>query len=124
MTVIAHVGGMPIEETLALYGPALLLALWAASASLGARLRRLSRRRRARGQAARARSRRTRMTGQRVSRSRATTRSIRRGAGRRGTQIYAHYAPSAQEVAMVNSAFADEPEPTGSNSGSNLSETG
>jgi integrase len=40
------------------------------------------------------------------------------------TQIYSHYAPSAQEVAMVNSAFADEPEATGSNSGSNLSETG
>lgn len=52
MTVIAHVGGIPIEETLALNGPALLLALGAASASLGARLRRLSRRRRAPGQAA------------------------------------------------------------------------
>jgi integrase len=36
------------------------------------------------------------------------------------TQIYAHYAPSAQEVAMVNAAFAAE-EPTGSNSGSNVS---
>jgi hypothetical protein len=52
MTVIAHVGGIPIEQTLALNGPALLLALGAASASLGARLRRLSQRRRARGQAA------------------------------------------------------------------------
>jgi hypothetical protein len=39
MTVIAHVGGLPIEETLAMYGPALLLALGAASASLRARLR-------------------------------------------------------------------------------------
>ncbi len=38
------------------------------------------------------------------------------------TQIYAHYAPSAQEVAMVNAAFSAA-EPTGSNSGSNLSET-
>jgi hypothetical protein len=39
MTVIAHVGGFPVEETLAMYGPALLLALGAASASLRARLR-------------------------------------------------------------------------------------
>lgn len=37
------------------------------------------------------------------------------------TQIYAHYAPS--EVAMVNAAFSAK-ESTGSNSGSNLSETG
>jgi SAM-dependent methyltransferase len=50
--VIAHVGGIPLEETLGLYGPALLLAGGAASASLSARLRRISRRRRARGQAA------------------------------------------------------------------------
>jgi integrase len=38
------------------------------------------------------------------------------------TQIYAHYAPSAQEVAMVNAAFAAA-EPTGSNLGSNLSQS-
>ena len=41
MTEIAHVGGLPIEETLGMYGPALLLAAGAASASLKARLRRL-----------------------------------------------------------------------------------
>ena len=35
------------------------------------------------------------------------------------TQIYAHYAPSEQEVAMVNAAFAADAS-TGSNSGSNL----
>jgi integrase len=40
------------------------------------------------------------------------------------TQIYAHYAPSAHEVAMVNTAFRDGPEPTGSNLGSKLRETG
>jgi hypothetical protein len=40
MTVIAHVGGIPVEETLGMYGPALLLVLGAASASVGARLRR------------------------------------------------------------------------------------
>lgn len=39
------------------------------------------------------------------------------------TQIYAHYAPSEREVAMVNAAFSAK-ESTGSNSGSNLSETG
>jgi hypothetical protein len=39
MTVIAHVGGLPIEETLGMYGPALLLALGAVSASLRARIR-------------------------------------------------------------------------------------
>lgn len=38
------------------------------------------------------------------------------------TQIYAHYAPSAHEVAMVNVAFSAN-EQTGSNLGSNLSET-
>lgn len=38
------------------------------------------------------------------------------------TQIYAHYAPSAREVEMVNEAFAAEPPATGSNSGSKLSE--
>jgi hypothetical protein len=41
MTVIAHVGGIPIEETLGMYGPALLLALGAASARVRARLRRM-----------------------------------------------------------------------------------
>ena len=45
MTEIAHVGGLPIEETLGMYGPALLLAAGAASASLKARLRRLGGRR-------------------------------------------------------------------------------
>jgi len=44
------------------------------------------------------------------------------------TQIYAHYAPSAHEVARVDAAFADEGKPndgsqTGSNLGSKLSET-
>jgi hypothetical protein len=43
MTVSAHVGGIPIEETLGMYGPALLLALGAGSARVGARLRRLCR---------------------------------------------------------------------------------
>jgi hypothetical protein len=43
MTEIAHVGGLPIEETLGMYGPALLLAAGAASASLKAHLRRFGR---------------------------------------------------------------------------------
>lgn len=38
------------------------------------------------------------------------------------TQIYAHYAPSEHEVAIVNDAFSADGA-TGSNSGSNLSET-
>jgi integrase len=38
------------------------------------------------------------------------------------TQIYAHYAPSEQEVAMVNAAFAADAS-TGSNSGSKLRRT-
>jgi integrase len=38
------------------------------------------------------------------------------------TQVYAHYAPSEHEVAMVNAAF-DQKKATGSNSGSNLSES-
>jgi hypothetical protein len=46
---IAHVGGMPIEETLGFYGPALLLAAGAAAATLNARLRRLRGRWRERG---------------------------------------------------------------------------
>jgi hypothetical protein len=41
MTVVAHIGGLPIEETLSTSGPALLLALGAASARVVARLRRL-----------------------------------------------------------------------------------
>ena len=47
----AHVGGIPLEETLGLYGPALVLVAGAASVSLGARLRRIGRRPRARAQA-------------------------------------------------------------------------
>lgn len=44
------------------------------------------------------------------------------------TQIYAHYAPSAHEVARVDSAFASDGDPdpnigSGANSGSNLSKT-
>ena len=39
------------------------------------------------------------------------------------TQIYAHYAPSAQEVARVDAAFAEAASTAGSNLGSNLSET-
>lgn len=38
--MIAHIGGLPIEETIAMAGPALLLAFWAVSATLRARLRR------------------------------------------------------------------------------------
>ena len=38
--VVAHVGGVPVEETLGVYGPALLLALGAASARVRARVRR------------------------------------------------------------------------------------
>jgi hypothetical protein len=44
MTVTAHVSGIPIEETLGMYGPALLLVIGAASARVGERLRRLRRR--------------------------------------------------------------------------------
>jgi hypothetical protein len=40
MTVVGHVGGIPIEETLASLGPALLVALGVAWANLRARLRR------------------------------------------------------------------------------------
>jgi hypothetical protein len=35
----AHIGGVPIEETLGLLGPALLVAVGVASAQLRARLR-------------------------------------------------------------------------------------
>jgi hypothetical protein len=37
---IAHVGGLPLEETLGLYGPGLLVAFGAVSATLRARFRR------------------------------------------------------------------------------------
>jgi hypothetical protein len=46
---VAHVGGIPIEETLGSYGPALLLVAGAASATLSARVRNLRRRQRRRG---------------------------------------------------------------------------
>jgi hypothetical protein len=39
MIPIAHVGGIPIEETLGSFGPALLLGLGVAWAKLRARLR-------------------------------------------------------------------------------------
>ncbi len=41
---LAHVGGIPFEETLGSLGPALLLAAAAASAKLSARRRRLRKR--------------------------------------------------------------------------------
>jgi hypothetical protein len=41
-----HIAGVPIEETLGLFGPALLVALGAAVATLRARIRRLQSRRR------------------------------------------------------------------------------
>jgi hypothetical protein len=40
MIPFAHIAGMPVEETIASLGPALLLTLGAASATLRARLRR------------------------------------------------------------------------------------
>jgi hypothetical protein len=40
-TPFAHVGGIPIEETLASFGPALLAGFGVASATLRARLRRV-----------------------------------------------------------------------------------
>jgi len=43
---LAHIAGMPIEETVAMYGPGLLLVFGAASASVGARVRRVRARRR------------------------------------------------------------------------------
>jgi hypothetical protein len=39
MTLIAHVSGVPIEETLGMCGPALLLVLGAVSAKVRARMR-------------------------------------------------------------------------------------
>jgi hypothetical protein len=46
---VAHVGGIPVEETLGSLTPALLVAFGAASATLRARLRRPRSRRRRRG---------------------------------------------------------------------------
>ena len=43
MITIAHVGGVPVEETLGSFGPALLLGLGVAWAKLRARLRRSER---------------------------------------------------------------------------------
>jgi hypothetical protein len=40
MTPLAHIAGMPIEETIASLGPALLLTFGAAFTKVGARLRR------------------------------------------------------------------------------------
>ena len=45
MIPIAHVGGIPVEETLGSFGPALLLGLGIAWARLRARLRRVRARR-------------------------------------------------------------------------------
>jgi hypothetical protein len=45
----AHVAGIPIEETLGTFGPALLLAAGLASAWLGARIRHLRARKPRRG---------------------------------------------------------------------------
>ena len=41
MTTTAHIGGIPIEETIGMYGPALLLAVGAATANVRAGLRHL-----------------------------------------------------------------------------------
>jgi hypothetical protein len=43
MTVIAHLGAIPLEETLGSVGPALLVACGVASAQLRARLRQVRR---------------------------------------------------------------------------------
>jgi hypothetical protein len=45
----AHIAGVPLEETLGMYGPALLLAAGAGWLRLGARVRRVRRRGRDRG---------------------------------------------------------------------------
>jgi hypothetical protein len=58
----AHIGGVPIEETLAPFGPALLVAFGAAWAQLRARLRPLHSRSGASGKKRGARSRRTGVT--------------------------------------------------------------
>jgi hypothetical protein len=42
---IAHVAGMPIEETVGMYGPVLVLVAGAASAKVGLRFRHLRARR-------------------------------------------------------------------------------
>jgi uncharacterized membrane protein len=44
---VAHVGGLPLEETLASFGPALLVGIGVAWAQLRARLRRVRSRARA-----------------------------------------------------------------------------
>lgn len=36
---LAHIAGLPVEETLGFYGPALVAVLSAASAAVGARMR-------------------------------------------------------------------------------------
>jgi hypothetical protein len=47
-TTGAHIAGIPVEETLATYGPVLVLALSAGAATVAIRLRRLRERRAAR----------------------------------------------------------------------------
>ena len=46
MIPLAHIAGIPVEETAAMYGPVLLLAAGAASTMVRARVRRLRQRRR------------------------------------------------------------------------------
>ena len=46
MIPLGHVAGLPVEETVLMYGPGLLLVFGAASATLTARVRRLRSRRR------------------------------------------------------------------------------
>jgi hypothetical protein len=46
MIIVAHVGGIPVEETLGSFGPALLAALGAAAAMVRARFGRVRARRR------------------------------------------------------------------------------
>lgn len=48
--LLAHIGGIPIEETLGSYGPFLLLAAGAATAWLSARFRHLCSRKRRRAE--------------------------------------------------------------------------
>jgi hypothetical protein len=47
---LAHIGGIPIEETLGSYGPVLLLAAGVATAWLSARMRHLRARKRRRAE--------------------------------------------------------------------------
>jgi hypothetical protein len=49
---LAHIGGLPLEETLASFGPMLVLVAGATSAKFAARIRHLRRRQRRRGGAA------------------------------------------------------------------------